>query len=84
MKVTRDTIIKRREYLIKRQKELGLTNYEISEQLGISLRYYSRLLDGIRGKHMGASLMRRICKVFKFQENEFLRLECEYLDSLLR
>lgn len=74
----RDSITIRREYLIKKQKALSLSNFEVAEKLGISSRYYARILDGVRGRCLSAVLMEKICKVFSFSEKDLLRLEAEF------
>lgn len=83
MKMTRDTIVKRRDYLIKRQEELGLSNFKAAELLDISVRYYARLKDGTRGQYLNTQLILKICEVFRFGYKEFLVLESNYLKERL-
>ncbi|MBQ6921327.1 MAG: hypothetical protein IJQ72_05495 [Bacilli bacterium] len=79
MKITRDTIVKRRDYLIKRQEELGLSNFKAAELLDISVRYFARFKDGTRGKYISVHLILKICEVFRFGYKEFLLLESDFL-----
>ena len=79
----RDLVVKRRDYLIKRQKELGLSNQEAAELLDVSLRYYARLIDGVRGRYLSASLMKRICKRFGFSGDTLLDLESDFQEQLM-
>ena len=83
MSYTKEIVVKRRYYLINRQKELGLTNFEAAELLDISLRYYTRLIDGVRGRYMSASLMKRICEKFGFSGDTLLDLESDFQEQLL-
>lgn len=83
MSYTRDSVVKRREYLRKRQKELGLSNMEAADLLDVSLRYYGRLIDGVRGRYLSASLMKRICKKFGFDAGTLLDLESDFQEQLM-
>ena len=80
---SKDCVVKRRDYLIKRQKELGLTNFQAADLLDISPRYYARLIDGVRGRFMSVSLMKRICKCFGFNGDDLLELESEFQEQLM-
>lgn len=83
MSYTKDIVVKRRDYLIRRQKELGLSNMEAAELLDVSLRYYARLIDGVRGRYLSASLMKRICKKFGFDGDTLLDLESDFQEQLM-
>lgn len=83
VKELRDSIIIRREYLVSKQRELGLTNFECAEKLDISLRQYTRILDGIRGRCLSAVLMEKICQVFSISEKDLLRLEAEFQSKFI-
>lgn len=83
MKTSRETIIKRRDYLIKRQEELGLTNERAAELLNLNVRYYAKLKDGTRGKHLNAPMILKICEFFHFDYKEILLLETNYLKERL-
>lgn len=83
MSYTKEIVVKRRDYLIKRQKELKLTNFEAAELLDVSLRYYTRLIDGVRGRYMSAPLMRRICDKFGFDGDALLELESDFQEQLM-
>ena len=80
---SKDCVVKRRDYLIKRQKELGLTNFQAADLLDISPRYYARLIDGVRGRLMPVSLMKRICKCFGFNGDDLLELESKFQEQLM-
>lgn len=83
MGYARETVIKRRDYLINRQKELGLTNFEAADLLDVSVRYYARLIDGVRGRFMSAPLMKRICEKFGFDGDALLELESDFQKQLM-
>lgn len=83
MSYTKEIVVKRRDYLIKRQKELKLTNFEAAELLDVSLRYYTRLIDGVRGRYMSAPLMKRICDKFGFDGDALLELESDFQEQLM-
>lgn len=82
VKELRDSILIRREYLVSKQRELGLTNFQCAEKLDISLRQYARILDGVRGRCLSAILMEKICQVFSISEKDLLRLEAEFQRKL--
>ena len=84
VKALNDSILIRRNYLVNRQKELGLTNFEVAEKLDISLRYYTRILDGVRGRCLSAILMEKICEVFSISEKDLLRLEATFQKEFIR
>ena len=83
MRPNRELIVIRRLYLVRRQAELGLTNFETADLLEITPRYYAKILDGVRGKHMSAILMMKICEVFGFSEKDLLRLESDFQKQLM-
>ena len=83
MSNTKEIVIKRRDYLIKRQRELKLTNFQAAELLEVSLRYYTRLIDGVRGRYMSAPLMKRICDKFGFDGDALLELESDFQEQLM-
>ncbi|MBQ6920521.1 MAG: hypothetical protein IJQ72_01325 [Bacilli bacterium] len=83
MNYTRDSIVIRRDYLIKRQRELGITNFDAAELLDISLRQYTRIIDGVRGSRMSAPLMKRICEKFGFSPGVLLDLESDFQEQLM-
>jgi plasmid maintenance system antidote protein VapI len=80
---TRDCILIRREYLVKRQRKLHISNFDAAEKLDISLRQYTRILDGVRGKYLSALLMQKICMVFGFSAEELLKLEADYQSRVM-
>lgn len=82
VKELRDSILIRREYLVSKQRELGFTNFQCADKLDISLRQYSRILDGVRGRCLSAILMEKICQVFSISEKDLLRLEAEFQRKL--
>lgn len=78
MKDNRNRFILERNYLIQRQKEMGLTIERAADLLEISPRYFRYILSGFRGSRMSSSLGAKICKVFGFARIQFLELEDQY------
>jgi len=83
MKPNRELVVIRRKYLIKKQAELGISNFEAADLLDITPRYYAKLLDGVRGGHMSVTLMMKLCEKFGFSEKDLLREESDFQKQLM-
>ena len=80
----RDQVILKRDYLRKWHKEKKITFTYVADYLDISLRYYMRLLNGVRGRTMSARIMLGICEVLNFVADELIEKEFEFQEKIRR
>ena len=57
-----------REYLKQRRKELGMSQKEVADAIGISQNYYSIIEKGERQKDMKATTLVKLSEVLKIPE----------------
>lgn len=83
MKDTRDKIILRREYLRNWHKEKNITFTYVADYLDISLRYYMRILDGVRGTNLSARIMYCLCNALNVAGDELIEEEALFQENLI-
>ena len=59
------------DWLHKVRKERGLSQHEVSEQVGISQQYYSTIESGKRGQSLPTPTAKRIASVLGFDWTQF-------------
>ena len=80
----RDEVILKRDYLRKWHKEKKITFTYAADHLDISLRYYMRLLDGVRGSTIPARIMRGICKILNVSGDDMINSEVMFQEKLTK
>ncbi len=64
-----------REYLKQRRKELGMSQKEVADAIGISQNYYSIIEKGERQKDMKATTLVKLSEVLKIPVSKMLEYE---------
>lgn len=70
-----------REYLIEMRTQKGLTQRDISEQLGISESYYNLIENGIRQKNMNVTTLCGLAKALQVSITMLVDKEMDFIDS---
>lgn len=70
-----------REYLIEMRTQKGLTQRDISKQLGISESYYNLIENGIRQKNMNVTTLYRLSKALQVSITVLVDKEMNFIDS---
>lgn len=70
-----------REYLIEMRTQKGLTQRDISKQLGISESYYNLIENGIRQKNMNVTTLYRLSKALQVSITILVDKEMNFIDS---
>ena len=69
-----------REYLIEMRTQKGLTQREISKQLGISESYYNLIENGIRQKNMNVTTLYRLSEVLQVSITMLVDKEINFMN----
>lgn len=69
-----------REYLIEMRTQKGLTQRDISEQLGISESYYNLIENGVRQKNMNVTTLCRLAKALQVSITMLVDKEMNFMD----
>lgn len=70
-----------REYLIEMRTRKGLTQRDISKQLGISESYYNLIENGIRQKNMNVTTLCGLSKALQVSITILVDKEMNFMDS---
>lgn len=74
--------MKEREYLIVMRNERGLTQRDVSQELGISESYYNLIENGSRQKNMSVSILLGLSKVMKVSIKILINKEINFIKEL--
>lgn len=70
-----------REYLIEMRTQKGLTQRDISEQLGISESYYNLIENGIRQRNMNVATLCGLAKALQVSIPMLVDKEMNFIGS---
>ena len=64
-----------RKYLVEKRNELGLSQQDVADKIGVSRQYYGLIENGDRQKDMDISLLEKISIAFGIPFSELVEME---------